>query len=288
MDYSHISIRQYAGGLGAWVDGVDLSKPLDDAVFAEIHSAWLQNLVLFFRDQHLAPESQLRFARRFGSSMEKLEFIGTHPDYDDVQVTGTNPDRKPELFVDWHCDVTWQEVPTLAAVLCCIETPEGVGDTLWSNMYAPFDDLSPALQAFLEGLTGVHDPLKGREVSMVESLGADAYQATRDRLPCVEHPVVVVHPETGRKLLYVNPLFLSHIRELERPESDALLDFLFRHIDKPEYQCRLRWEQGTVAFWDNRCTMHKVVNDYWPQPRKMHRIAINAQERPHGVKAREA
>jgi taurine dioxygenase len=280
MNYKHIEVTRYAGGLGAEVTGVDLSRPLEDAVLAEIRLAWLEHLVLFLRDQQISPDDQLAFARYFGSEMEYLPFIGTLDGYDDIQVAETLPDRRPERFIDWHCDVTWKEVPTLAAVLLCIEMPAGRGDTMWANMYAPYDALSEPMQRFLTGLTGVHDPLKNQQEKMIAAQGAEAFAKTRARLPLVEHPLVTVHPETGRRILYVNPLFLSHVKELERPESDVLLDYLFRLCETPEFHCRWRWEKNTVAFWDNRCTMHKVIDDYWPEPRKMHRIAIHATDRP--------
>ncbi len=280
MSYKHLKVVRYAGGLGAEVTGVDLSAPCDDAVVAEIRAAWLEHLVLFFRDQQITPDDQLKFAGWFGTSMEYLPFMSTLDGYDDIQVAQTNPDWRPERFIDWHCDVTWQEVPTLGTVLLCIEAPVGLGDTLWANMYAAFDALSTPLQEFLTGLTGVHDPLKDQQVKMIESQGAEAFAATRKKLPLVEHPLVTEHPETGRRILYVNPLFLSHVKELAREESDVLLDYLFRHCEKPEFHCRLRWQKNTIAFWDNRCTMHKVIDDYWPEPRKMHRIGIEADERP--------
>ena len=278
--YRYIDVQRYAGGLGALVAGVDLSRPIEPPVLAEIRRAWLEHLVLFFRDQQLSPQSQLDFARHFGASMEHLPFIRTLPGYDDVQITRTNPERRPELFTDWHTDVTWQEVPTLGTVLYCVETPAGAGDTMWANLYAAWDALSGPLQSLLAGLTAVHDPLKPQRRSLADSRAATAFARSREKFPAVEHPVVTVHPETGRRILYVNPLFVSHIRALTPAESDALLQFLFRHCEQPEFHCRLRWEPGTVAFWDNRCTMHKVIDDYWPQPRQMHRVAINGATRP--------
>ncbi|HJP05093.1 MAG: hypothetical protein CL799_06440 [Chromatiales bacterium] len=283
MTDSDFSVTPCTGGLGAFVSGIDLSVPLDDSRFNALYAAWLEYCVLIFRDQSLTPATQLVLARRFGTSMEKLEFIPAHPDYEDVQVISTNPDWKPQLFIDWHTDVSWKEVPTLGAILYCLERPEGAGDTLWANMCAVYDALSEPMQKFLEGLTGVHDGLFGREASMIASMGAKAFQAAREAYPLVEHPLVAVHPETGRHVLYVNPLFLSHIKELGREESDALLSCFYKLSEQPEFQCRLQWEPGTVALFDNCSTIHKVVNDFWPRERTMHRIAINAENRPQGV-----
>ena len=154
---------------------------------------------------------------------------------------------------------------------------------MWANMYATFDALPEPQQEFLSGLTGVHDPLKGQQEKMTKSQGAEAFAAMRKEMPMVEHPLVTVHPETGRRILYVNPLFLSHVKELEREESDALLDDLYRHCEKPEFHCRLHWRKNTVAFWGNRCTMHKVENDDWPAMRELRRIGIEGEVRPRGV-----
>jgi taurine dioxygenase len=280
MEYAHIDVQRYGGGLGAGVGGVDLSAPLGPALVGEIRRAWLEHMVLFFRDQALAPEEQLRFARHFGSSMERLPFIRTLPDHDEVQVTSTNPARRPELFTDWHTDVTWKPVPTLGTVLCCIETPAGCGDTMWSNQCAAFDALSPAMQSWLTGLTAVHDPLKPQLHPPADGRALAGLAKARESMPPVEHPLVARHPETGRSILYVNRLFTSHVTQLARAESDAVLAFLFTHCERPEFQCRLQWAPGTVAFWDNRCTMHKVIDDFWPRARRMHRVAINGAEAP--------
>lgn len=275
-----MQIEKFAGVIGATVTGVDLSRPLAPADVDAIRAAWLEHMVLFFPGQDLSPQNHVDFAHHFAESLERLPFMATLEGYDDIQVAGTNPDYKPELFIDWHTDVTWQEVPTLGTVLHCLETPAGTGATLWLNLCAAFDDLSGPMQRMLAGLTGVHDPLNGREASMIASMGAKNFAATREKMPLVEHPLVVEHPETGRPVLYVNPVFLHHIKELTAGESAALLGYLYRHCERPEYQCRLQWQPGTLAFWDNRCTMHKVVNDFWPARRLMHRIGLNCTARP--------
>lgn len=280
MDYRHINVRPCSGNAGAFVSGVDLSQPLGAEVATELRRAWLAHTVLFFRNQQLSPQAQLDFARRFGPAMERLSFVKTLPGFDDVQVTGTNPARRPELFIDWHTDATWKALPTLGTVLYCVETPEGCGDTLWSNQCAAWDGLSPALQERLLGLTAVHDPLKPQARFLPDSGALASLATARESMPTVEHPLVTRHPETGRSILYANPLFTSYIKELARAESNALLAFLFTHCERLEFQCRLQWEPGTVAFWDNRCTMHKVIDDYWPRPRRMHRIGIECTEAP--------
>ena len=283
MTYSRIQVTPYAGTLGAEVSGVSLSAPLDDELVAEIRAAWLENLVLIFRDQDITPDDHVGFAQRIANEMEYLPFMQTLEGYDDIQVAQTRPDRRPERFVDWHYDVTFKPVPTLGAVLHCIEMPEGAGDTMFVNMCAAYEALSEPMQTFIGGLTGIHDAFKGHHEEMIEAQGAKAYAAARENLPLVEHPLVTEHPETGRPVLYANPLFMTRIKELEEPESDMLIAFLFRHCESPEFQCRLRWRPNTVAMFDNRCTMHKVLNDYWPRMRKMHRIGLEADEPPRAA-----
>jgi taurine dioxygenase len=198
-------------------------------------------------------------------------------------VTRTHPERRPELFTEWHTDVTWKEVPTLGTVLYCVEAPVGAGDTLWANLCAAWETLSDTMRRCLSGLSAVHDPPKPELARLADAGAASGFAKSRASLPPVTHPLVTRHPDTGRSILYVNPLFTSRIPELTPAESAALLAFLFSHCERPEFQCRLRWEPGTVAFWDNRCTMHKVIDDYWPVTRVMHRVAINAAERPQAA-----
>ena len=246
-----LSIDPIAGSIGATVTGLHL-RSLDDATFDTIHDAWLENLVLFFPDQHLDPTEQRDFARRFGDLevhplTEKLE--GT------PEVTLLHSDRGGRADV-WHTDVTFNEQPPIAAVLQQISGPEAGGDTMWANQYAAFAAMSPALQEFLRGLTAVHTGWPHGHPGMK-----------------AERPIVLRHPETGRETLAVNRLFTTRIPQLEQSESDAVLAHLFNWGDRPEFTCRWTWSPGDVVIWDNRCTRHYAIGDYDTE-RVMHRVTV--------------
>jgi taurine dioxygenase len=170
----------------------------------------------------------------------------------------------------WHSDVSWREVPALGSVLRAREVPPVGGDTLFSDMTAAYEGLDDEVKRRIDGLSAVHDFTQSFGVGMPPERLAEM----QTRFPAVEHPVVRTHPRTGRRILYVNAIFTSHIVGMPREESDALLDFLFQQASIPEYQCRFRWQKNSIAFWDNRSVQHYAVNDYWPQPRVMERVAI--------------
>jgi taurine dioxygenase len=258
--------------IGAEVDGVDLGGPLDDKTGESLLEALLEWKVLFFRDQDISAAQQVAFARRFGE-LEIHPFAPHHDAAPEVMVL-THDDAPPvpgayreSIF---HSDVSWREIPSMASVLRAVEVPPIGGDTLWADMYAAYEGLSPGMRSFLQGLTAVHDflPAFGR------TLAPEALAEMRAKFPPVEHPVVRTHPATGRKLLYVNASFTVRIAGLELDESHALLDFLTTRAAIPEYQCRFRWRPNSVAMWDNRCTQHYATQDYWPQRREMRRVTI--------------
>ncbi len=257
--------------LGAEVAGLDLRKPLCDEDFEALQAALLAHLVLFFRRQPLAPDEQIALARRFGAidvhafgrHLEGLPEVGLI-DQSEPQRDGANR---------WHTDSTFMQEPPKAALLRAVVLPALGSDTCWASMYAAWDLLSAPLQRALEGLSATHDitgPLV-RAIAGGHSVGSLAeVQAT---WPPRSHPVVCRHPETGRKLLYVNSNFTTRIDGLPEAESRALLDFLFEHVRAPELQVRFRWEQDSVALWDNRCTQHYAVADY-RERRVMHRVTV--------------
>ena len=259
--------------IGAEITGVDLSQPLDDAVRQEIQDALLNHLVVFFRGQTLSPEGLKAFGRQFGQ-------LTTHP------IQPTRIEGHPEIFIvrtdeksesatgeEWHSDLSFQAEPAMGSILHLLEVPpNGGGDTMFANMYAAYETLSPSLQRFLEGLTAIHDssgPFRGRYADV----------AANQSYPKSEHPVIRTHPVTGGKLLYVNRVFTTHIAQLKRHESDGLLQVLYRHIETPEFHCRFKWQPGSVAFWDNRVTQHHALWDYFPQRRSGHRVTL-AGDRP--------
>jgi taurine dioxygenase len=260
--------------IGAVIEGVDLSKALDDEIIAGIRAALLAHRVIFFVDQHITPLQQRDFAARFGA-------LHTHPLYPGVA-------EAPELFVldnhagnptdndAWHTDVTFIETPPLGAVLYAKQLPAEGGDTLWSNMRAAYEALSPSFRDFLSQLDAVHDFARGFPArrTVAQAAGEDKYARAVEEHPPVVHPVIRTHPETGEDSLFVNYGFTERIKGLRRSESDAILAMLFAHIQKPEFQVRWRWKENAIAFWDNRITQHYAVNDYLPNRRVMHRATI--------------
>lgn len=269
---TRFSLRPVTPLIGAVVDGVNLADPVDVELFTQLNQALLEWKVLFFRDQHITGEQQVAFAANWGP-LEVHPFYGpaTGTEASRPEVVRLEKDERVSGFENsWHTDVTWRVEPSLGSVLRAIEVPEVGGDTMWADMAAAYDRLTPQMKERLEGLRAVHD--------WYLSFGLVMDPAERDRLraefPPVEHPVVRTHPETGRKTLYVNRIFTQHIVGLEPDESAELLEFLYQQAIFGEYQCRWRWRPGDVAFWDNRATQHYAISDYSPARRVMERITI--------------
>jgi taurine dioxygenase len=264
--------------IGAVVEGVDLSAPLDDVDVAEIRSALNQHLVLFFEGQSLTPVAQRDFAARFGE-------LYAHPFYpgddDAPEVMILEHDATHRANSDrWHNDVTYLATPPLGAVLYAEEIPDLGGDTLWANMYLAYEALSDPLKQLVSGLRAVHSFAKNFTPERFRALGIeDRRDAMYAQHPPVSHPVARTNPVTGRKALFINQDFTSHIEGVSSRESDALLRLLFEHMAQPEFQIRWRWRAGTVAFWDNRWTQHCALADYFPARRRMRRATILG-ERP--------
>ena len=280
MSNHSIEIHPHTLAIGADVAGVDLSQ-LDDALFAEIKAALHQHLVLVFHDQHLSPETQMAVAARFGE-MEVHEVFTPLDGHPEVSVLEYDAERRPFNDV-WHSDVTYREQPSLASLLYAHDVPTIGGDTLWRSAYAAYDALSAPLQALLENLTAEHDFLHayGRIFRAQENSAERIRRAQIDNPPVI-HPVIVLHPVTGKRLLYVNPTFTTRIRELGEAESDAILKLLFEHLQKPEFHVRVRWRQNDLVMWDNRSTQHYATSDYYPAYRRMHRITVGG-DRPRSV-----
>lgn len=281
-DYKRIQVRPIASALGAEVSGVDLSAPLDDDTFGEIKRAWLEHLVLFFRDQNLEPDAQKRFGEYFGELKNEFMLFGAAPKDIDPYVltpeTGKTPFApRTELL---HIDHSYAEIPSKATLLQANICPESGGDTIWVSCYAAYEALSASMQVFLEGLTGYFPPMDRDRVHEIVTKGPDNARPMVIRDPAAEHPLVHVHPETGRKALFVDFLRMWSIRELEPEESNALIGFLASHCARPEFQCRFHWEQGTLAIWDNRCTLHQLVDDELPGRRVMQTVRVEGTERP--------
>jgi taurine dioxygenase len=264
--------------IGAEIGGVDLSQPLSDAQFAEVRAALNAHHVLIFRDQRMTREDHKRFGRLFGPlHVHPYHAKNAAPDH-----ARSSPAPDPEILVvkadqtskfvageEWHTDVTCDERPPMGSMLYITQTPEsGGGDTCFSSTIRAYEALSPTLQAFLEGLTATHDGAKPYTGGYGQAPPAGGW-------PKTTHPVVITHPENGRKALFVNRGFTTRINELERKESDALLEFLWRHVETHlEFQCRVRWTARSLVFWDNRCTQHHAVWDYYPFSRYGERVSI--------------
>ena len=275
-EYRTFAVDSLTPHIGAVVRDIDLARPLSNEQAQDIHDAWHDWKVLVFRDQHVDREQHKAFARRFGSlHVHPMQHTyGGDPEILTVKTTAKSPYTAGD---GWHTDVTCDEIPPLGSMLYVTETPQsGGGDTLFADMYLAFELLSEPMQRFLEGLTAVHD-------GALPYVGSYKSTPPEGGYPRNEHPVVTRHPGTGRKVLYVNRGFTSHIVGLKRAESEMLLHMLYRHIDStPRLWCRLEWAPNTLAFWDNRCTQHHAIWDYYPHSRYGERVSIVGDERPSG------
>ncbi|HEX7759747.1 MAG TPA: TauD/TfdA family dioxygenase [Caulobacteraceae bacterium] len=281
-DYAGLGIEPLGPVLGAEVSGVDLREPLDGEVVAAIHAALLAHKVLVFRDQDIDHDQHLAFGRCFGEleSHPVMAHVPGYPqilhiepgDTEPVSVQ-TLPTRRPEN--KWHADVTFREQPSMAGVLRARRLPPIGGDTLFADMEAVLADLPKDLRARLSHLKAEHDILRTYGHRVSESRRAELHR----RFPPQAHPVVRTHPETGVKSLFVNHEFTTRILGIEAAESAALLAMLTDRVKAPEYQLRLRWSANAVVFWDNRCTQHYPVLDYWPMERVMERVTVRG-DRP--------
>jgi taurine dioxygenase len=270
--YRNIDVSRIAGALGAEITGVDLAVELDDETAAEIRRAWLEHLVVFFRDQELPPARFLAFARRIGTPVE-YPFVKGIDGFPEIIAVTKLPHETVNFGGIWHSDTVYLPCPPMATLLVAREVPPYGGDTMFSNMYDAYATLSPELQRVLGTLRGVNtsalaDVSKTREDRLRDSGAGDATDYV------VEHPVVRTHPETGRRALYVNVAHTARFAGMTDAESRPLLQFLFDHSVRPEFTCRFSWRPGSVALWDNRCAMHNPVNDYHGHTRRMHRISL--------------
>lgn len=281
--YRHIEIHPIAGALGAEISGVDLAQDFPDAVMAEIRAALLAHQVIFFRDQTITPAQQLAFAKRWGD-IHLHPFVEGIPDFPEILEIKKSEGDKRNFGGTWHTDQMFNPRPAMATMLYCRKVPEYGGDTLWTNQYLALESLSPAMQALLAPLKVVakgEGTKKYGGKSRLEYYGNTLSQVKvkdpGDLQTTSVHPVVRTHPGTGRKSLYIG----SHVNEFEgmtEAESSPFIDFLMAHSIKPEFTCRFRWAPGSLALWDNRCTMHFAINDYPAGARLMHRITIRGDE----------
>ena len=273
-EYRTFEVNSLTPHIGAEVRGVDLAQPLSNEQAQDVSDAWRDWKVLVFRDQHLDREQHKAFGRRFGS-LHVHPMQHTYGGDPEILTNKTAADYPYTAGDGWHTDVTCDEIPPLGSMLYVTETPaSGGGDTLFADMYLAYELLSEPMRGFLDGLTAVHD-------GAIPYIGSYKSTPPEGGYPRNEHPVITRHPETGRKVLFVNRGFTSHIVGLSRAESTALLNMLYRHIDStPRLWCRVEWEPNTLTFWDNRCTQHHAVWDYYPHSRYGERVSIFGDARP--------
>jgi taurine dioxygenase len=268
LTWQHFRTTPCSPTVGAEVDGIDLSAELPDDAIAELRQALLDFKVLFFRDQRLDAAAHIAFARRFGD-LEVHPFIPANPDHPELVRFEKSPDVGGYENL-WHTDVTWRPEPSMGAVLHAVEVPSAGGDTLFADMAAAYDGLDDDLKERIDGLVAVHDFAQ----AFGHALDDDARAEMTATHPPVEHPVVRTHPETGRRTLFVNAVFTTHVVGLAPDESQALLRRLTAEAATTEYQCRFHWTRDAVAFWDNRAVQHYACSDYWPERRVMERASI--------------
>ena len=265
--------------LGAEVVGLDLNEPLSDPVFVELERVWQEaNGVLVFREQDLDPTAQISFSRRLGTLEEHVATRYLLPGYPEIYRVSTKKDAdgkamgNPESGRYWHSDLSYLDPPAKASLLYALEVPPIGGDTMFTNMAAAHDALSEPVRTMLDGLMAVHD------YSYVRRMFSPGFGRSADpsKVPPVRHPVVRPHADTGRKTLYVNPGFTTHIEGLSRHESDTILELLFDHATRPEFIYRHSWSVGDAVLWDNRSTMHHAVHDFYETGgvRHMHRTTV--------------
>jgi taurine dioxygenase len=279
-----LKIRRLAGALGAEISGVDLSRELSDGVITAIRHALVEHQVIFFRDQALTPGQQSAFGARFGP-LNVHPYVAGMAGHPEIMEIIKEPEDRVNFGGGWHSDMSFLERPAIGSILYALEVPDYGGDTLFASQAAAYDALSPGLKATLETLSAVHSA--SREYS-------SAGQSTQKRssMSVAEadgmvgeyvHPLVLTHPESGRKGLYVNPAFTMRIEGWSKRESKALLDFLFEHSRYEAFTCRFSWRAGSIAFWDNRSVWHFALNDYPGQRRHMRRVTVDPW--PEGAKA---
>jgi taurine dioxygenase len=267
-----ITVEPVTPTIGAEVHGVDLGT-LDDAQFRVIHNALIRHQVLFFRDQDISVEAHKAFGARFGA-------LAVHPNdpglegHPEVMIIHADETSKRVAGEMWHTDVSCAAEPPMGSILRMFVVPPEGGDTLFASMYAAYDALSSRMKAYLEGVSAIHEGAPYyREVNRI--IGRD----DRGKVyPVAEHPVVRTHPVSGRRALYVNSMFTTQLVGVSRAESDAVLRFLFDHVQNPAFQCRFRWRPNSIAFWDNRCTQHYAVWDYYPHVRSGYRVTVRGEK----------
>ena len=271
---SAIEVKPVSGGVGVELANVDIGAGLSDAAFDAIQANFIEHGLVFFHDQQITPEQHIAFAERWGE-INVNRFFPKVPGYEKIAAVVKEKDQIGNIGGGWHTDHSYDHVPAMGSILLARETPETGGDTLFACMYKAYETLSDGLKETLESLKAVHSSrhIFGEQSEYQKSMSDrfdNAEQATQDAV----HPVIITHPESGKKALYVNPAFTLHIDGWSAAESKPLLDYLYQHATLMEHTTRFKWAAGSIAIWDNRCTWHYALNDYHGQRREMHRITL--------------
>ena len=271
---SGIKIQKYSPNLGAIITGVDLSKEINEDQFKDIHKAFLDNQVLFFQNQNeILPEIHLKLGKLFGE-LHVHPAAPSMPGYPEIFEIHAHKNSKVANGEFWHSDVSCDTEPPLGTMLQLHILPETGGDTMFSDMYSAYNELSDKYKSLLDGLIAIHES---------EHLYSGRYEdrgVNRDNIktPVANHPLIRTHPITGKKAIYVNRTFTTGIEGMNKNESSSILEFLFEHCEHVNFQIRYRWNKNDMAFWDNRCTMHRAIWDYWPNERKGRRVTIKGDK----------
>lgn len=274
-----LQIEPLTPNIGALIKGFDFSQPMKDEVKQQLTDALVQHQVIFFKDQPITPQQQLKFAKQFGT----LHIHPIFPHAEGAREIVVLDNQQLDLTDNsiWHTDVTFIEQPPLGSILAAKKVPAVGGDTVWSSSNAAWEALSPAYQRMLEGLTATHEFVNSFPLERFGNTPEDYakwLQVQQDNPPVV-HPVIRTHPFTGKKLIFVNEGFTSKINEVSPAESKSILNFLYQHINKPEFTVRWHWQANDIAFWDNRATQHYAVGDYTKSThRVMHRATVNGDK----------
>ena len=271
---SGIKIQKYSPNLGAIITGVDLSKEINEYQFKDIHKAFLDNQVLFFQNQNeILPEIHLKLGKLFGE-LHVHPAAPSMPGYPEIFEIHAHKNSKVANGEFWHSDVSCDIEPPLGTMLQLHILPETGGDTMFSDMYSAYNELSDKYKSLLDGLIAIHES---------EHLYSGRYEdrgVNKDNIktPVANHPLIRTHPITGKKAIYVNRTFTTGIEGMNKNESSSILEFLFEHCEHVNFQIRYRWNKNDMAFWDNRCTMHRAIWDYWPNERKGRRVTIKGDK----------
>ena len=275
-DYNTIKVNPLGGALGAEISGIDLNEAISDEQLTEVRQVFGQYAVIFFRNQNLSPENEIRFAKRWGE-INTNRFFSSVEGYPQIALVVKEPDQKNNIGGSWHTDHSYDIAPALGSMLFAHEVPVSGGDTIFASMYKAYDMLSDGLKSTLSNLRARHSSAHVFGAARAANGNDDTVGRIKNPEAATQeaiHPVVISHPETGRKSLYVNPGFTLGFEGWSDEESKPLLEYLYAHAARPEFTCRFQWKAGSIAFWDNRATWHLAVNDYQGHRRMMHRITI--------------